>query len=506
MVGSGIAGLYSALLAVRYGTVLLVTKGKLSDCNSRLAQGGVAAAIGLGDSSEIHTKDTLKAGAGLCDENAVRILTEEAPARIADLVQMGVDFDTVDGQIALTLEAAHSMARILHAGGDATGARIEEALSRLVLNSRIHLEENSLVCEIITNNGIAEGIKLFGDRPGEFKQLRSRFVILATGGAGQLYRLTTNPAVATGDGVALAYRAGAQVTDIEFFQFHPTALCIPGLSPFLISEAVRGEGGVLLNSSGERFMPQYAREAELAPRDVVARSIVAEMTKTSTDSVFLDIRHMSPRRIAARFPQIYRFCLENGLDITREPIPVAPAAHYMIGGVQVDYYGETNIKNLFVAGEASCTGVHGANRLASNSLMEVLVYSHRIIDCTVNRETINKTPPVIETVALRLPVSELAGGVDAPTLECLQNLLWYKAGILRNEKGLAEARQILSSWQAQMNNPEGQKEFELSNLVLIARLLVEAAFTRKESRGAHYLEEYPQKSEEWQRHIVFKKE
>lgn len=493
-------------MASRHGSVLLVTKGKLSDCNSRLAQGGIAAAVGLGDSPEIHMRDTLKAGAGLCDEDAVRILVEEAPARIADLVQMGVDFDTIDGQIALTLEAAHSMPRILHAGGDATGARIEEALSRLVLTSDIHLEENALVGEIITGNGTAEGIKIAGKKPGESRSFNARFVILATGGAGQLYRLTTNPSVATGDGVALAYKAGAQVTDIEFFQFHPTALCIPGLAPFLISEAVRGEGGVLLNNRDERFMPSYAREAELAPRDVVARSIVAEMTKTGSDSVFLDIRHMPHQRIAARFPQIYRFCLDNGIDITKELIPVAPAAHYMIGGVKVDYHGETNIKNLFVAGEASATGVHGANRLASNSLMEVLVYSRRIVDYTLGIRGKEEKTSQVKAETMRLPAAEPEAGTGKPTLEGLQNLMWYKAGILRSETGLAEARTILSGWQAAMMAPEGQGGFELGNLVLIARLLVEAAFTRKESRGAHYLEDHPHQSEEWRKHIVFEKE
>lgn len=486
--------------------MLLVTKGKLGDCNSRLAQGGIAAAIGQGDSPEIHVKDTLKAGAGLCDPVAVKILAEEAPARITDLVGMGVRFDTVDGQIALTLEAAHSRPRILHAGGDATGARVEEALGELMYSSPVRLEEDTQVCEIVTRNGAAEGIKVIRGQTGDPTIFRARNVILATGGAGQLYRLTTNPRVATGDGVALAYRAGAQIKDIEFFQFHPTALCMPGRAPFLISEAVRGEGGVLLNCWGERFMPLYAREAELAPRDVVARSIVAEMTKTGADKVFLDIRHMPAQRIATRFPQIYQFCLDNGLDIAKELIPVAPAAHYMIGGIQVDYHGETNIKNLFVAGEASCTGVHGANRLASNSLMEVLVYSRRIVDYTVSGKNTEEKTPALKSVKLCLPPPSHSQSPGNPNLEGLQNLMWYKAGILRNEKGLAEARNKLSDWQASLDETENRQDLEMSNLVLVARLLVEAAYARKESRGAHYIEEYPNKSDEWQHHIVFEKD
>ena len=485
--------------------MLLVTKGKLGDCNSRLAQGGIAAAIGQGDSPEIHIKDTLKAGAGLCDPVAVKILAEEAPARITDLVGMGVRFDTVDGQIALTLEAAHSRPRILHAGGDATGARVEEALGGLMYSSPVHLEEGAQVCEVVTRNGAAEGIKVIRGQTGKSTIFRARNVILATGGAGQLYRLTTNPGVATGDGVALAYRAGARVKDIEFFQFHPTALCMPGRAPFLISEAVRGEGGVLLKCWGERFMPLYAREAELAPRDVVARSIVAEMTKTGADKVFLDIRHMPVQRIATRFPQIYQFCLDNGLDIAKELIPVAPAAHYMIGGIQVDYHGETNIKNLFVAGEASCTGVHGANRLASNSLMEVLVYSRRIIDYTVSGKNKEEKTPALKFVKLCLPPPFHCQSLGKPTLESLQGLMWYKAGILRSEKGLAEARNQLSVWQASLDEPENQQDLEMSNLVLVARLLVEAAFARKESRGAHYIEGYPNKSDECNIHIVFER-
>lgn len=495
------------MLAARHGKVLLVTKGSLSDCNSRLAQGGIAAAIGLGDSPEIHLADTLKAGAGLCDETAVNIMVQEAADRIADLVELGVDFDTVDGQIALTLEAAHSMPRILHAGGDATGARIEEALSRLIPATAVELQEESLAVELIVENGLAAGIKVLETGSPQTKNFYGRFIILATGGAGRLYRLTTNPAVATGDGVALAYNAGATIGDMEFFQFHPTALCLEGVDPFLISEAVRGEGGVLLNSEGYRFMPAYASQAELAPRDVVSRAIVAEMAKTGTRRVFLDVRHMKPRRIAARFPQIYRHCLENGLDITRQLIPVAPAAHYMIGGIMVNYRGQTSIENLFAAGEASCTGVHGANRLASNSLMEVLVFSRRIIDCTLGRARPDDPLPSRRTELHRISRPDGAAAVPPePCLEKLQSLMWSHAGILRTLEGLEEARAVLGGWSHKLRNCTSKSEFELSNLVLLSRLLVEAAIIRKESRGAHYLADYPAPSDQWQKHIVFRKD
>jgi L-aspartate oxidase len=467
-------------LARRHGSVLLITKGSLKDCNSRLAQGGVAAAIGLGDSPEIHLRDTVKAGAGLCDESAVRILVEEAADRIADLVELGVEFDTVDGKIALTLEAAHSMPRILHAGGDATGARIEDALSQLVLKSPIELQEESLATGLLVENGQAKGIQVLDNRQGVTREFSGRYIILATGGAGQLYRLTTNPAVATGDGIALAYFAGARAMDLEFFQFHPTALCLHGASPFLISEAVRGEGGILLNQAGRRFMPDYASQAELAPRDIVARAIVREMAKTGADNVYLDVRHLTAKRIAARFPQIYRFCLDNGLDITRELIPVSPVAHYMIGGIEVNYLGETSLRNLFVTGEAACTGVHGANRLASNSLMEVLVYSRRIVDYTLGKIRPNDPRPDKKVELHRLSADlKAAGDVGEPTLERLQNLMWHNAGILRNQQGLEEARQKLAGWQKMLGQPHNKQTFELRNLILTARLLVEGAYPEK---------------------------
>ncbi|MDP2953642.1 MAG: FAD-binding protein, partial [Chloroflexota bacterium] len=333
------------------------------------AQGGIAAAVGRGDSPELHYRDTIAAGAGLCDSEAVRILTQEAPDRITDLIKFGVPFDTLNGEIALAREAAHSVPRILHAGGDATGERIEVTLSNAVRRSGIKLLEHCLASDLLVKDGAVHGVRAFDSRYGVTEEFLGRCVILATGGAAQLFKYNTNPEIATGDGVALAYKAGAEIADMEFVQFHPTALRLPGVAPFLISEAVRGEGGILRNVENGAFMAEYCPQADLAPRDIVARSIVAEMRKTHADRVFLDITHLPPRTIPARFPQIYRFCLDHGLDITKTPVPVAPAAHYVMGGVKTNIWGETNIAGLFACGECACTGVHGANRLASNSLL-----------------------------------------------------------------------------------------------------------------------------------------
>jgi L-aspartate oxidase len=389
IVGSGIAGLYTALLAQCRGSVLVITKGRIEECNTRYAQGGIAAAISRNDSADLHFKDTIAAGDGLCDEEAVRILVNEAPDRITDLVNFGVPFDTVDGEIALTKEAAHSRSRILHAGGDATGEHIEVTLHRKVREAHIEVLEDCLATGIVLENGAVSGVRTLHCPGGAGEEFGCRFLVLATGGAGQLFKFNTNSDIATGDGIALAYEAGAEISDMEFYQFHPTALRLDGAPLFLISEAVRGEGGVLRNANGYRFMLDYSLQGDMAPRDVVARSILYEMANTGSDRVFIDVTHLSQLTITTRFPHIYRFCLDYGLDITKDPIPVAPAAHYMMGGVKVNTWGETNIPGLFAAGETAWTGVHGANRLASNSMLEVLVFSKRIIEKTCGE----KGPP-----------------------------------------------------------------------------------------------------------------
>jgi L-aspartate oxidase len=506
VVGSGIGGLYTALLAREQGSVLVITKGSIDDCNTRHAQGGIAAAIGKGDSPELHIKDTVSAGDGLSDEEAVNILVREAPVRIADMVRYRVPFDTLEGEIALTMEAAHSVPRILHAGGDATGEHIELALSQQVRSSRIQVLENFLATEIRVEKGKVAGIQALECRTGTYEEFECEFLILATGGAGQLFKYNTNSSIATGDGIALAFNAGAEIADMEFFQFHPTALRLPGVPPFLISEAVRGEGGVLRNDAGYRFMDDYHEKADLAPRDIVARSIVNEMKKSASGRVFLDVTHLPPPTITTRFPHIYRFCLDHGLDITRDLIPVAPAAHYMIGGIKVNTWGETNIPRLFATGEVACTGVHGANRLASNSLLEAIVFSKRIVERTKNksREKISEEGKV-KNIHASLGQRPLLKAVPAPGLASLQQLHWDRVGIIRDKEGLNQAAGILATWQQSLRAPTDQPSYELCNLVLTGRLLTEAALIREESRGAHYRSDFPQTSPKWQCHIVWRK-
>jgi len=505
IIGSGIAGLYIALLAVERGSVLVLTKGNIDDCNTRYAQGGIAVAMGKDDSPELHFKDTLAAGGGLSDAGAVRILTDEAADCIADLITFGVPFDTMDGEITLTREAAHSVSRIMHAGGDATGEHIEVTLSRRVRSTSIKVLENCLASEIMVKNGRVEGVRSLDCRTGSVEEYGCRSLILATGGAGRLFKYTNNSDVVTGDGIALAFQAGAEISDIEFFQFHPTVLRLPGVAPFLISEAVRGEGGILRNVEGRRFMPDYVAEAEMAPRDVVARSIVYEMQKTHSDRVFLDVTHMEPRLVTTRFPQIYRFCREHGLDITRGLIPVAPAAHYLMGGVKVNSWGETNIQGLFAAGETACTGVHGANRLASNSLLESVVYGKRVVKATERAAGKGSMAPSPVDDPHCLPDHEPFAAASPLNLPGLQSLMWDKVGIIRSGKDLEDAARTLAAWEKGLLEPGDRPSYELNNLVLCARLMTEAALIRKESRGAHFRTDFPRTLPEWQRHIVFRR-
>ena len=492
VVGTGIAGLYTALQTNKHGRTLIITKGSIDDCNTKYAQGGIAAAISKKDSPELHFQDTIAAGDGLCDEESVRILVNEAPDRISDLVDFGVPFDTLDGEIDLTMEAAHSVPRILHAGGDATGEHIEVTLSRKVRQARIQILEDFLATDVLLEKGEVAGIKALDCRTGNIEEFGCQYLILATGGAGQLYKFTTNSDVATGDGTALAFNAGAEIVGMEFFQFHPTALRLPGVAPFLISEAVRGEGAVLRNVEGHHFMPDYTPAGDLARRDVVARSTIYEMKKTGSDRVFIDATHLPAKVTATRFPHIYRFCLDHGLDITKGLMPVAPAAHYMMGGIRTNTWGETTIPGLFAVGETACTGVHGANRLASNSLIEVLVFSKRIMQrISQGAETeAAVSSKDVEVHHLRSP-RRAPEKPPAPSLSALQELLWDKVGIIRNGEGLTQAADILAAWQECLPPPADRPSHELSNLILTGRLVTEAALIREESRGAHFRSDFP---------------
>jgi len=506
IVGSGIAGLYAAILAREHGSVLVLTKGSIDDCNTRWAQGGIAAPIGPGDSAEQHLRDTIAAGAGIVDEEAARVLTSEAADRIRDLVALGVKFDTHEGQISLGMEGAHSAPRIVHAGGDSTGAQIELTLSSVArLEGITVLEWTQAVALRREGNRKSEighqacGVTAMDVRTGETTDYDARFVILATGGAGRLYSVSTNPEVATGDGIAIAYRAGAEITDMEFIQFHPTALRLAGVQPFLISEAVRGEGGLLIDTSGRRFMPEYDSRAELAPRDIVARAILERMEATGSDHVLLDVTHLDAPSVAARFPQIYRFCLEAGVDITREPIPVSPAAHYTMGGIRTNVWAETTVPGLYACGECACTGVHGANRLASNSLLETVVFAKRVVERTVaspdTSAEVSESPSVLSEVS--------RGEAPALTKAALQELMWRDVGIVRDGEGLRRAKAVLAAWASREMATTDRDSQELADMLVCARLVTEAALMREESRGAHFRRDWPEAREEWKRRVAW---
>jgi L-aspartate oxidase len=501
IVGSGIAGLYAAFLARERGSVLVLTKGSIDDTNTRWAQGGIAAPIGPEDSPQQHLHDTIAAGAGLVDEEAARILTTEAADRIHDLVRLGVPFDTSEGEIALAREGAHSVPRVLHAGGDSTGAHMELTLSSVARREGITVLEHTIATEIIADAGRIAGIRALNTQSGETAEYLCRFLVLATGGAGQMYRVSTNPVVATGDGIALAYRAGAEIMDMEFVQFHPTALRMSGVQAFLISEAVRGEGGILRDTSGLRFMPQFDERAELAPRDIVARAIRERLQETGSDHVLLDVTHLDPGRVVSRFPQIYRFCLEHGLDITKVPIPVSPAAHYTMGGVRTSSWGETTLPGLYACGECACTGVHGANRLASNSLLETVVFAKRVIERTLSSP---RTPAPGTEGAVYLADTHLG---EAPPLarEALQSLMWDDVGIVRSGESLRRATAVLSAWQSMVPAVTDRPSQELADLLTCSRLVAESALRREESRGAHYRTDFPEPREQWRRHLVFRR-
>jgi len=491
IVGSGVAGLHTAWRAAESGDVLVLTKRTLHDSATSYAQGGIAAALGAGDSPELHRQDTLAAGAALCDRGAVQVLVEEGPARVRELQLAGAAFDLgKGGRLKLGREAAHSRRRIVHAHGDRTGAEVARTLIARVRGTRsASVLEHARVLSLIVEKGRCAGVR--ASVMGQAVEIRADATLLATGGCGQIYRYTTNPVVATGDGFAIAHRAGVRLADMEFVQFHPTALDTPENPLALISEAVRGEGATLVNGDGERFMVGRHRLAELAPRDVVAREIFRERQRTG--AVFLDARKIKTP-FDRRFPGIFALCQHRGIDPRNNLIPVTPAAHYMMGGIVTDLAGRSSLPHLYAAGEVACTGVHGANRLASNSLLEGLVFAERVARDmnTAPRSTPPRRPAKWDVPPL---VDRGAAQVAADTI---RQLMWDYAAIDRNARGLRKCVKELAEIHARLT--PGMTEEE--NMCETARLVAAAALARRESRGGHYRSDYPRAKGEWRgKHI-----
>ncbi len=508
IVGTGIAGLFVALRAYEAGlTPLLITKSSLRESNTLYAQGGIAAAVGTKDSPRLHFWDTVRAGAGLVDRKAAWILANEAPKRIGDLVRFGVPFDTVDGQVALGREAAHSMSRVLHSGGDATGRQIEETLQRCVEDRSIEVQEGRTMIAILSSKGRVRGLAVRGKR-GEVT-LESDQVVLATGGGGRLFRESSNPEVATGEGVAIALNAGAAVRDMEFIQFHPTVYYGPGRPRFLITEALRGEGALLRDSQGKAFLRSYHPMAELAPRDIVARAIVTHMEKLGDPVVYLDATSIPVERLRNRFPTVYSFLEGAGLRLEKDLIPVTPVAHYMVGGVATSLDGETSVRGLYACGEVTSTGVHGANRLASNSLMEGLVFGERLVRVLSSGRPWGSVGGSIPTRRFSLPFprgSSLGRKLHHPPLSRneIGELLWRNVGIVREAVPLAQAVDRFQEDLARRAASRG-RDYPTSeeNQVLTALLMAKGALLREESRGGHFRRDFPHRREKWRVHIEF---
>ncbi len=505
IIGSGVAGIFTAIRLAEKGRVTVLSKQDLIAGNTWFAQGGIAAAFSPEDSPTLHFEDTWKAGNYFGDRAAISVLVEEAPARINDLLELGVCFDRSNGAIALGREGAHSMKRILHIGGDATGKELIESLIQTARKAGIHFIEDAFAEEIAVENGRCHG--LFYSTKDGLHYIAARAVILATGGCGQLYQFTTNAPAVTGDGLVMAYKAGAVLRDLEFFQFHPTVFLPPEGQPFLISEAVRGEGAYLVNAKGERFMLNKHERAELGPRDVVSRAIVEEQRRTK-DFVYLDLRHLGSDFIPERFPTIYRRCLEWKLDITRDLIPVTPAAHYLIGGIEVDRDGHSAVQNLYAVGEVASTGVHGANRLASNSLLEGLVFGHRVAVAAAKNNDLVK-----EELPQELPISFSSKPDREAEEECaalrrdLTWMMWHKVGLIRTEESMLEMKQQLEKWlpltRYRFSRPELN---ETANMLLAATMMTEAALLRRESRGSHYRSDYTESDDKLAgKQITFRK-
>ena len=508
VIGSGIAGLTSAIEAAKSCSVLVVTKDKVSESNTQYSQGGIAAVMSDNDSFKEHINDTLKAGHGLCDRDAVEWIIKEGPERIRDLISFGVKFDKEEKSLALTKEGGHSQSRILRANGDTTGIEIERGLINFVNKDKnISIFEYTFTIELLVINDVCKGVLAWHSQRG-LMLIWAKQIILASGGCGRLYRETTNPKVAKGDGIAMAYRAGAEIQNMEFIQFHPTTLYIAGSSRTLISETVRGEGGLLKNCFGERFMIKYHKDAELAPRDIVSQSILNEIRKTDHTHVYIDVTHIPIEKFSSRFPKIKAICESFDIDVTKDMIPVRPSAHYMIGGVKVNLKGMTNILNLYACGEVSSTGLHGANRLGSNSLLEGLVCGHKVGDIVRSKLENDNTPLIPVHQSYKVP-SPNQGELDLGDVkDTLQSLMWRNVGIERDKKHLIEAKEMINYWcnyvlEKEFLSPAG---WELQNMLTVASIITEMAEKREETRGVHYRKDFPTKNNKtWGRSITVKK-
>lgn len=506
VIGSGVAGLRAAIGLSRVGRVLILTKGGPAEGSSIYAQGGVAVAPEEEDIA-VHRDDTLRAGRGLCREEAVQVLVEEGPARISELIAWGAQFDKVGGEYALAREAAHSRSRILRAGGDATGTEmVKTLLKRARALRRIMWQEHHFTTALLLDpQGRCIGASVLDESTGAVTPIRATAVLLATGGAGQIYARTTNPPSATGDGIAMSYRVGAVVEDMEFVQFHPTALYLAGTPPFLLSEALRGEGGILRNIKGDAFMRRYHELAELAPRDIVSRAIWYEMGATNARHVYLDVTHLGADFIRSRFPTIYATCLRYDVDITEEMIPVCPSAHFMMGGVRTDVDGATTTPGLFAAGEVACAGVHGANRLASNSLLEGLVFGARAAEAVARyaEDLTIAGKPDIELRSGGTSTDIQASSTDLDKLlNSLRRLMWDKVGIIRSRQGLVAAIEQLHAWQERLSQCRNRRDWEIRNMITVGCLVATAALERTTSIGAHFRSDGgDEQPAGWQRHI-----
>jgi L-aspartate oxidase len=514
VVGSGVAGLRAAIELSEAGSVLVLAKSFLSDSATAWAQGGIAVALSDEDEIGLHEQDTINAGDGLCRPESVALLVEEGPKYITQLIEWGTEFDRAGTKLAFTREAAHSRSRILHAHGDSTGREISRALlARANSIPHLHLRAHAFTTGLILENGSAAGVQFIDETDGSVHELHANAILLATGGLGQIYKETTNPDVATGDGMAIAYEAGAVLSDMEFVQFHPTALAVKGAPRFLLSEALRGEGGILRNINLERFMKRYNEAQELASRDIVARAIVSEMHRTNAHHVYLDMTAKSKEFLEKRFPRIYATCMSYGLDLATDVAPVCPAAHYMMGGVKSDLWGRTSIPRLYAAGETADTGVHGANRLASNSLLEGLVFGAR------SGQAMMQDAPVAKRSSATLP-GKRAPQPGSPDAEKhahsahpeaalrtqIRDLMWRHVGILRNGKELKSTLAQLDAIQVPAA-ASSRETNELKNLHSLAKVITRSAIAREESRGSHYRSDFPYRDDdEFQKHSIVKKD